>query len=103
MANQTPEHIKKKVIEMLFIWTREELKNETKIKEAYLMLKKQGIVTEDPVHVGGAVFASSLPPRQKEPLRCLSLEQCLLISQNIFPFNSKLILLFNITMKLIFF
>ena len=69
MAHQTPEHIKKKVIEMLFVWTREELKDEPKIKEAYIMLKKQGIVKEDPVHVGDAVFASSLPPRQKEALR----------------------------------
>ena len=69
MAHQTPEHIKKKVIEMLFVWTREELKDEPKIKEAYIMLKKQGIVKDDPVHVGDAVFASSLPPRQKEALR----------------------------------
>ena len=69
MAGQTPEHIKKKIIEMLFLWTREELKNEPKITEAYAMLKKQGIVKEDPVYVGGAVFASSLPPRHKEPLR----------------------------------
>ena len=69
MADQTPEHIKKKVIEMLFVWTREDLKNESKITEAYLMLKKQGIVKEDPIYVGGAVFAASLPPRQKEPLR----------------------------------
>ena len=69
LANRTPEHIKKKVIEMLYLWTKEEMKQEPKISEAYLMLKKQGIVKEDPVYVGGAVFASALPPRQKEPLR----------------------------------
>ncbi len=44
------------------------MKGETKIAEAYDMLKKQGIVTEDPVHVGDAVFASALPPRKSAPL-----------------------------------
>ena len=69
LAIRTPEHIKKKVIEILYLWTiREDLKGETKIQEAYDMLKTQGIVKDDPVHVGGAVFASSLPPRRKEPL-----------------------------------
>ena len=54
---------------MLFVWTnRTDLKGETKIAEAYAMLKAQGIVKEDPIHVGEAVFASALPPRQKEPL-----------------------------------
>ena len=67
LADRTPEHIKKKVIEMLFVWTRGDLKHETKIAEAYQMLKTQGIVKEDPIHVGEAVFASALP-RQKEPL-----------------------------------
>ena len=32
------------------------------------MIYFQGIVKEDPIHVGEAVFASALPPRQKEPL-----------------------------------
>ena len=34
------------------------MKGETKIGEAYTMLKKQGIIQEDPVYVGDAVFAS---------------------------------------------
>lgn len=67
LASRTPDHIKKKVIELLFLWTKD-LENEGKIKEAYEMLKKQGIVTEDPIYVGGAVFASSLPPRPDAPL-----------------------------------
>lgn len=32
------------------------------------MLKKQGVVKEDPVYVGDAVFASALPPRKSAPL-----------------------------------
>ena len=32
------------------------------------MLKKQGIITEDPKYVGDAVFASALPPRKSAPL-----------------------------------
>lgn len=62
LAARTPEHIKKKVIELLYVWSRE-LTTESKVVEAYSMLKKQGIVKEDPVYVGGAVFAASLPPR----------------------------------------
>ena len=67
MASRTPEHIKKKVIELLYLWSTKELKGETKIVEAYAMLKKQKIVKEDPV-LGDAVFASALPPRKSTPL-----------------------------------
>lgn len=67
LAKTTPQHIKKKVIELLYKWTKE-IKTEPKITEAYDMLKKQGIIREDPVYVGEAVFASSLPPRQDAPL-----------------------------------
>ena len=67
-APRTPEHIKKKVIELLYVWSTKELKEETKITEAYDMLKKQGIITEDPKYVGDAVFASALPPRKSAPL-----------------------------------
>ena len=66
-ASRTPEHIQKKVIELLYLWSTKELKGETKIVEAYAMLKKQGIVKEDPI-LGDAVFASALPPRKSTPL-----------------------------------
>jgi len=62
LGSRTPEHIKRKVIEMMYVWTRE-LNNQPKIKEAYEMLKQQGVIAEDPTYVGGAVFAASLPPR----------------------------------------
>jgi ADP-ribosylation factor-binding protein GGA len=52
----------------LYLWSTKDLKNESKIVEAYDMLKKQGIILEDPVHVGDAVFASALPPRKAAPL-----------------------------------
>lgn len=67
-ADRTPEHIKKKIIELLYVWSTKELKGETKITEAYDMLKKQGVVKEDPVYVGDAVFASALPPPKAAPL-----------------------------------
>ena len=40
--------MKKKVIEILFSWTQS-LPTEVKIGEAYQMLKRQAIITEDPV------------------------------------------------------
>jgi hypothetical protein len=46
--------------------TCEFLKKEKKIQEAYEMLKGQGVIQADPVHVGEAVFAASLPPRQAD-------------------------------------
>lgn len=39
---------------------------EKKIQEAYEMLKSQGVIQSDPVHVGDAVFAAALPPRQAD-------------------------------------
>jgi len=64
-GTRTPEHVKQKVVELLFSWTRE-IPHEKKIVEAYEMLKSQGVVENDPDYVTGAVFASSLPPRQVE-------------------------------------
>jgi len=64
-GTRTPEHIKQKVVELLFSWTKE-IPAEKKVVEAYEMLKSQGLVNVDPDYVAGAVFASSLPPRQVE-------------------------------------
>ena len=65
LGSQRPQHVKQRVIELLFCWTRE-IPEERKIQEAYAMLKAQGVVTEDPEYVATAVFAPSLPPRQPE-------------------------------------
>uniref|UniRef100_A0A8C7ZJ98 Golgi-associated, gamma adaptin ear containing, ARF binding protein 1 n=1 Tax=Oryzias sinensis TaxID=183150 RepID=A0A8C7ZJ98_9TELE len=45
---RAPEPVKKKILEMMYSWTVR-LPEETKIAEAYQMLKKQGIVKQDPV------------------------------------------------------
>jgi len=62
LGGRTPPHVKQKVVELLFTWTKE-LPQENKILEAYELLKSQGSIKEDPAYVGEAVFASSLPPR----------------------------------------
>uniref|UniRef100_H3CL72 Golgi-associated, gamma adaptin ear containing, ARF binding protein 1 n=1 Tax=Tetraodon nigroviridis TaxID=99883 RepID=H3CL72_TETNG len=48
LGSRAPEPVKKKVLEMLYLWTVK-LPEETKIADAYCMLKKQGIVLQDPV------------------------------------------------------
>ena len=65
LGGQRPEHVKQKVVELLYCWTRE-IPGQSKIGEAYQMLKDQGVVGEDPEYVTSAVFAASLPPRQAE-------------------------------------
>ncbi len=61
MANHTSEKVKKKVIELLYSWTQS-LPSEVKIIEAYQMLKRQSIITEDPIHV---TKSSTTPLPQK--------------------------------------
>uniref|UniRef100_A0A3Q4HVH0 Golgi-associated, gamma adaptin ear containing, ARF binding protein 1 n=1 Tax=Neolamprologus brichardi TaxID=32507 RepID=A0A3Q4HVH0_NEOBR len=48
LGARAPDAVKKKVLEMIYSWTVR-LPDETKILEAYQMLKKQGIVKQDPV------------------------------------------------------
>ena len=64
LADRTPEHIKRKVVELLYIWSRELREEQPKIREAYEMLKKQEVIKADPEYVGEAVFAAALPPRR---------------------------------------
>ncbi|XP_055510010.1 ADP-ribosylation factor-binding protein GGA3 isoform X1 [Leucoraja erinacea] len=47
LGDRVSEKVKTKVIELLFSWTVA-LPEETKVKEAYQMLKKQGILHQDP-------------------------------------------------------
>ncbi|KAI4899544.1 hypothetical protein NFI96_016155, partial [Prochilodus magdalenae] len=47
LGSRAPEPVKKKVLEMMYSWTVC-LPEETKISDAYQMLKKQGIVKQDP-------------------------------------------------------
>uniref|UniRef100_A0A8D0ALN6 Golgi-associated, gamma adaptin ear containing, ARF binding protein 1 n=1 Tax=Sander lucioperca TaxID=283035 RepID=A0A8D0ALN6_SANLU len=48
LGTRAPEPVKKKVLEIMYSWTVR-LPGETKIADAYQMLKKQGIVKLDPV------------------------------------------------------
>ncbi|KAM4603826.1 ADP-ribosylation factor-binding protein GGA1-like isoform 2-T2 [Polymixia lowei] len=48
LGSRAPEPVKKKVLEMMYSWMVG-LPDETKIADAYQMLKKQGIVKQDPV------------------------------------------------------
>ena len=57
------EHLKKKVVELLYKWTRE-IPQEPKIAEAYDMLKQLGIIREDQVHVEEVYLLHPFPPRQ---------------------------------------
>uniref|UniRef100_A0A8B9JGQ1 Golgi-associated, gamma adaptin ear containing, ARF binding protein 1 n=1 Tax=Astyanax mexicanus TaxID=7994 RepID=A0A8B9JGQ1_ASTMX len=47
LGSRAPEPVKKKVLEMMYSWTVG-LPEEAKISDAYQMLKKQGIVKQDP-------------------------------------------------------
>ncbi|XP_062853885.1 ADP-ribosylation factor-binding protein GGA1 isoform X2 [Trichomycterus rosablanca] len=48
LGSRAPEPVKKKVLEIMYSWTMG-FPEETKITDAYQMLKKQGIVKQDPV------------------------------------------------------
>uniref|UniRef100_A0A674D1U3 Golgi-associated, gamma adaptin ear containing, ARF binding protein 1 n=1 Tax=Salmo trutta TaxID=8032 RepID=A0A674D1U3_SALTR len=48
LGTRAPEPVKKKVLEVMFSWTVG-LSDEPKIADAYQMLKKQGIVKQDPL------------------------------------------------------
>ncbi|XP_015604384.1 ADP-ribosylation factor-binding protein GGA1 isoform X2 [Cephus cinctus] len=46
LGSRTPSAVRQKVLQLLYSWTRE-YPRETKIREAYDMLKKQGVVKEE--------------------------------------------------------
>ena len=50
LGNHTTEAVKKRCIEVLYGWSIG-LKHEPKILEAYSMLKRQGIVKDDPAYI----------------------------------------------------
>uniref|UniRef100_H2MHY5 Golgi-associated, gamma adaptin ear containing, ARF binding protein 1 n=1 Tax=Oryzias latipes TaxID=8090 RepID=H2MHY5_ORYLA len=47
LGSRSPEPVKKKVLELIYSWTLA-LPDEAKISDAYQMLKKQGIIKQDP-------------------------------------------------------
>ncbi|XP_026118794.1 ADP-ribosylation factor-binding protein GGA3a isoform X1 [Carassius auratus] len=65
LGDRVSERVKTKVIELLYSWSVA-LPDEAKITEAYQMLKKQGIVTEDPVVPVDKTLVPS--PKPKNPV-----------------------------------
>lgn len=59
---QTPAIVKQKVLQLLYVWTLD-FPKETKIKEAYDMLKKQGVIKEIP-NLNIAAGAENVPKRK---------------------------------------
>lgn len=48
LGSQTPTVVKQKVLQLLYVWTLD-FPKETKIKEAYDMLRKQGVIKDIPI------------------------------------------------------
>jgi len=63
LGNLTTENVKNKTARLMFSWTKT-LPSEPKIAEAYNMLKRQGIILEDPVAPEEAVVEAPPPPRE---------------------------------------
>ena len=61
-GQRTSDRVKKKCIELIYCWSRD-LPKRVKIKEAYDMLKKQGLVDEDPVNV--YKLTANVTPRER--------------------------------------
>ncbi|KAG8446150.1 hypothetical protein GDO86_013853 [Hymenochirus boettgeri] len=67
LGDRISEKVKSKVVGLLYSWTLA-LPEETKIKEAYQMLKRQGIVLSDPVIPVDRTLIPSPPARPKNPI-----------------------------------
>ncbi|XP_055993864.1 ADP-ribosylation factor-binding protein GGA3 [Sorex fumeus] len=67
LGDRVSERVRTKVIELLFSWTLA-LPEECKIKDAYHMLRRQGIVQSDPPIPMDRTLIPSPPPRPKNPV-----------------------------------
>ncbi|XP_071501663.1 ADP-ribosylation factor-binding protein GGA1-like [Diadema antillarum] len=66
LGNKTSEKVQKKTIELMYSWQKG-LPQEQKVKEAYDMLKKQGLIKEDPTYLDKDLFPAAPPkPRMAE-------------------------------------
>uniref|UniRef100_A0A8D0DAK4 Golgi associated, gamma adaptin ear containing, ARF binding protein 1 n=1 Tax=Sander lucioperca TaxID=283035 RepID=A0A8D0DAK4_SANLU len=66
LGSRSPEPVKKKVLELIFSWTLG-LPEEAKISDAYQMLKKQGIIKQDP-ELPPDKLLNLPPPRPKNAI-----------------------------------
>ncbi|XP_044151925.1 ADP-ribosylation factor-binding protein GGA3 [Bufo gargarizans] len=67
LGDRVSEKVKSKVVGLLYSWTVA-LPEESKIKDAYQMLKRQGIVLADPVIPADRTLIPSPPVRPKNPI-----------------------------------
>ncbi|XP_053564893.1 ADP-ribosylation factor-binding protein GGA3 [Bombina bombina] len=67
LGDRVSENVKSKVVCLLYSWTTA-LPEEAKIKDAYLMLKRQGIVISDPSVPVDCTLIPSPPSRPKNPI-----------------------------------
>ncbi|XP_063816711.1 ADP-ribosylation factor-binding protein GGA3 isoform X2 [Pseudophryne corroboree] len=67
LGERVSEKVKNKVVGLLYSWTLA-LPEENKIKDAYHMLKRQGIVLSDPVIPVDCTLIPSPPVRPKNPI-----------------------------------
>ncbi|KAM4664256.1 ADP-ribosylation factor-binding protein GGA3 isoform 2-T2 [Discoglossus pictus] len=67
LGDRVSEKVKSKVVCLLYSWTTA-LPEEAKIKDAYLMLKRQGIVLSDPLLPVDRTLMPSPPSRPKNPI-----------------------------------
>ncbi|PIK35473.1 putative ADP-ribosylation factor-binding protein GGA1 [Apostichopus japonicus] len=65
LGARTTEKVKKKTIEVMYSW-QIGLPHEPKVKEAYEMLKKQGLVKEDPEYVNETFTLEPSSPRMAD-------------------------------------
>uniref|UniRef100_A0A3Q0QSA3 Golgi associated, gamma adaptin ear containing, ARF binding protein 1 n=1 Tax=Amphilophus citrinellus TaxID=61819 RepID=A0A3Q0QSA3_AMPCI len=66
LGTRSPEPVKKKVLELIYSWTLA-LPDEAKISDAYQMLKKQGIIKQDP-ELPPDKLLNLPPPRPKNAI-----------------------------------
>uniref|UniRef100_A0A1A7XQI3 Golgi-associated, gamma adaptin ear containing, ARF binding protein 1 n=2 Tax=Iconisemion striatum TaxID=60296 RepID=A0A1A7XQI3_9TELE len=66
LGSRSPETVKKKVLELIYSWTLG-LPDEPKISDAYQMLKKQGIIKQDP-ELPPDKLLNLPPPRPKNAI-----------------------------------
>ncbi|XP_015188148.1 PREDICTED: ADP-ribosylation factor-binding protein GGA3 [Polistes dominula] len=67
LGNTTPVAVRRKVLQLLYLWTKE-YPRESKIKEAYEMLRKQGVVEEDSVPIISDIDETFKTPKAKNAI-----------------------------------
>lgn len=67
LGSRTPQSVRQRVLHLMHSWTQEHPR-ELKIKEAYDMLKKQGVIKDDTVFTNPQSSVSAIPSRSKNSI-----------------------------------